>query len=112
MTEKRSLAIWRGLPANPRDAAKSLLDGWLAGRKPATLRTYQQGMNSFAEFLRAPDREAAAAAFLEIKNGGQANQMVLGFKNWLIEKKFSSSTISVRMSALKSLAQLGRTLCR
>lgn len=108
--KKTSLALWQGLPTDPKDAARSLIEAWLAGRKPATFRTYQQGIESFALFLKAPSREAAAQTFLGLKTGGQANQMVLAWKNWLIEQKFSSSTISVRMSALKSLAQLGRTL--
>lgn len=108
--KKTSLTLWKGLPADPEGAARGLLDAWLNGRKPTTFRTYQQGIESFAAFLKAPTREAAAQAFLGLKSGGQANQMVLAWKNWLVEQKFSTSTISVRMSALKSLAQLGRTL--
>lgn len=89
---------------------KSLLDSWLSGRKPTTLRTYQQGMDSFAQYLGVLTREEAASAFLAIKKGGPANQVVLGFKNWLLEKKFSTATIGVRLAAIRSLAQLGRVL--
>lgn len=111
MTESRSLSpIWKGLPSDPKTAAASLLGAWLNGRKPTTLRTYQQGIESFALFLDLPTREAAVAFFLSIKKGGEANAIVLEFKNWLVQKDLSSATVSVRMSALKSLAQLGRTL--
>lgn len=111
MTESRGLTpIWKGLPADPKTAAASLLGAWLNGRKPTTFRTYQQGIDSFALFLKLPTREAAVAFFLSIKKGGEANTLVLEFKNWLVQKDLSSATVSVRMSALKSLAQLGRTL--
>jgi len=111
VTESRGLTpIWKGLSADPKTAAASLLGAWLNGRKPTTFRTYQQGIDSFALFLKLPTREAAVAFFLSIKKGGEANTLVLEFKNWLVQKDLSSATVSVRISALKSLAQLGRTL--
>lgn len=118
MAETRSLTpLWQGLPSDPKAAATALLDAWLNGRKATTLRTYQQAIENFAAFLQLPTREAAVALFLGIKDGGRANKLVLDYRNWMTEQKvagtqkaLSSATISVRMAALKSLAQLGRTL--
>lgn len=109
MAESRSLApIWRGLPADPKAAAPALLKAFLSGRNESTLRTYRQGLKTFAAFLgRTPDE---ASAWLFSRRPGDANKLGLDFKAWLMEKGYAAATINNRLAALRSLVHLGKTL--
>lgn len=115
MPESRSLApLWKGLPSDPKAAAAGLLKAFLSGRKPSTLRTYQQGLQNFLQFLQASGVEAAdpnqAAAFLLSRRHGEANKVAYDFKAWMIDSKFASATINNRLAALRALVKLGQIM--
>lgn len=85
-----------------------LLDSFLSGRKPTTLRSYRADMEDFREFLHAKDADEAALIFL-VKGAASANTLTLDYKNFLLEKKhLQPSTINRRLSTLRSLTKLAR----
>lgn len=89
--------------------AASLVESFLAGRKPTTLNTYRQGLEDFREFIGGADLNEAASLLLG--NGhGRANGIALAYRANMLERKLSAATVNNRLSALRSLVQLARTL--
>jgi integrase/recombinase XerC len=88
--------------------AARLLEAFLAGRSPATLRTYSQGLEDFRLWLRVAT-VADAARDLLTKGGGEANRLALAYRADLIERKLAPATINLRLAALRSLAKLAAT---
>jgi integrase/recombinase XerC len=110
MAESGSLApLWKGLPSDPKAAAPALLRSFLEARKDSTFRTYRQGLEAFQKFLGVPSVEAASGQLLAMKHG-DANKVALDFKNWLIKNGRKAATVNTRLSALRSLVDLARTV--
>lgn len=93
----------------PTIDTQRLVAMFLSGRKPTTLRAYGLDLADFAAFLRADAIESAARMLLT-KAPGQANALALAYLNSLKERGLAPKTINRRLSALRSLVQLGRTL--
>lgn len=115
MAESRALTpLWKGLPADPKAAAGSLVAAFLAGRKPSTLRTYRQGLQNFVDFLQTSGVEAKdvnqAAAFLLSRRHGEANKVAYDFKAWMIDSKYAAATVNNRLAALRALVKLGQIM--
>lgn len=100
---------WKGLPSDPKAAAPALLRSFLEARKGSTFTTYRQGLQSFAKFLGAKSVEDASGRLLSQKHG-DANKMALDFKNWLVKNGRKAATVNNRLSALRSLVDLARTV--
>ena len=94
----------------PTAAASDVLDAWLAGRNPNTLRGYHFDLTDFARFLKiaAKDPAAAAVEALLAAGPGQANRIALAYRAHLLGRQLAPATIARRLAALRSLVKLGR----
>ncbi|MEQ1722425.1 MAG: tyrosine-type recombinase/integrase [Pseudobdellovibrio sp.] len=88
----------------------SLISAFLSGRKATTINAYKQDLTDFANYVKATDINEAASRLFNLSQG-EANLLVLQFKNYLVtEKQLSSATVNRRLAAIRSLSQLARTL--
>jgi integrase/recombinase XerC len=92
-----------------RAAVGDILEAWLAGRNPRTLRAYAFDVSDFARFLEAPSPGAAAQALLSAEPGF-ANLLALRYAADLTDRGLASATIARRLAALRSLVRLARSL--
>lgn len=104
-----------GLPVSHADAL-ALTDAFLSGKSQETLRAYRKALADFASFLRETRPEAGAAgpseasAYLISLRHGQANALVLSYRNQMMDKRgLLNNTVNLRLSAIKSLVKLART---
>jgi integrase/recombinase XerC len=88
---------------------RGLLDAFLRGRKPSTLRAYALDLDQFTSFIGAPTREKAVAEFLALE-AGEANEVALNYRSHMAEKKLGSATINRRLASLRALTKLARML--
>lgn len=86
-----------------------LLDAFLSGRKPTTLRAYEADVEDFGRFLGAPSGRAAIGLLLAGSHG-QANAVALSYRTHLAARGLKTATVARRMAALRSLVKLARTL--
>lgn len=100
---------WQNLPSDRSGAISALLESFLRGKRKSTLRAYEQGLKAFAAFLSLQSVNQAAALLFS-RGHGAANKMALDFRSWMIEEKLAAATINNRLSALRSLVDLGRRL--
>lgn len=95
----------------PEIAGSSLVDAWLEGRKPSTIKGYRNDLGTFVRFLASyttscpPDRLLDAFFLLE---AGRANELVLAYRNRMALAELSSATIARRLAAVKSIAKVAR----
>jgi integrase/recombinase XerC len=97
------------LPGRPIEAAERLVAAFLAVRSAQTLRAYRTDLADFAAFW-GTSGSAAAASRLLAGGPGPANETVLHFRNHLQARGLAPNTINRRLTALRSLVKLGRTL--
>src|SRR5438445_2799756 len=90
-------------------AAARLLRAFLNGRKAETITAYRQDLEDFQAFIQAPSLEQAASLLLA-RGPGEANALALNYKAHLMDRKLAANTINRRLTALRSLVKLGRTL--
>jgi integrase/recombinase XerC len=86
-----------------------VLDAFLAGRNPRTLRAYDRDLADFARFLGTPDSRTAVAGLLNLSHGN-ANAAALGYKAHLIGRGLKAATIARRLAALRSVVKMARTV--
>lgn len=99
-----------GLEPTARAPDRSdLIDTFLAGRAPRTLKAYRRDLEDFRRFLGAADLEAAARTLLS-QPPGEANRLVLLYRHQLKERGLQPTTINRRLAALRSLVKLARTV--
>lgn len=99
------------LPKPPALGEVDVLDAFLVGRNPRTLRAYDRDLADFARFLGAPAAGPAVELLLSLPHG-QANAAALGYRAHLVGRGLKSATIARRLSALRSVVKLARTLGR
>lgn len=93
-----------------------LVSDFLAGRKATTLRTYQQGLADFAQFLNGASAADGASAIDEAARRllslphGEANHIVLNYRANMVQRDLAANTINARLAAIRSLVKLARTL--
>lgn len=105
------LTILRHPVIPPAIGAVDVLDAFLSGRNPRTLRAYDRDLGDFARFLGAPDSRAAVAGLLDLPHG-HANAAALGYKAHLVGRGLKSATIARRLAALRSVVKMARTVGR
>jgi hypothetical protein len=91
------------------DKVRRLIDDFLAGLKPNTLRTYRQGLADFASFVGTADARQVAEMLLA-GGPGEANHLALSYRANMVERDLSANTINNRLAALRSLVKLARTV--
>lgn len=90
-------------------SSQSVIDAFLAGRSPQTLRAYRSDLESFAAFLGETDSIRAADQFFALSQA-EANRVALGYRNDLIERKLQPASINRKLAALRSFVKLARLL--
>lgn len=93
--------------------SNSLLNAFLSGRKRTTIRAYHQDLIHFAKYLDLPSTDEGinkAASLLFSKEHGEANYLVLNYKNYMVEKGEAANTINGRLRTIRSMVKLARTL--
>ncbi len=86
-----------------------LVAAFLAGRSPNTLAAYRRDLADFATFANVPNIDAAAGALLGGGHGA-ANHAALRYRACLVEAGLAPATVNRRLTALRSLITLARTL--
>jgi integrase/recombinase XerC len=97
------------LPSPLKDPVAQLVTDFLAGRKPTTFASYSQGLRDFARFLGV-ERIDQAAGNLLTQGPGPANQLVLRYRDHMVDHGLSVATTSLRLAAIRSLVRLARVV--
>src|SRR5438132_7855136 len=96
-------------PTLPVSPTSTLLEHWLSGRSPRTVRAYCFDLNDFTKHLHALTMAAAVAELLG-HGPARGNELALGYRNALLARGLASATVARRLAALRSLVVLARTL--
>ncbi len=100
------------LPEPPNDrelriaAAQDLLESFLASLSPRTRRAYDGDIRDFSRFLAADSSRAAIERFLSA-GPTNANRLALDYRTNLVERGLAPATIARRLSALRSIVEMG-----
>lgn len=94
--------------ATPPPAVR-LVEVFLAGRNPRTLRAYEQDLEDFRAYTET-DALDTAARLLLAQGHGAANAIALGYKAAMLDRGLSAASINRRLAALRSLVKLARML--
>jgi integrase/recombinase XerC len=97
------------LASSPADQTSELLAAFFSGRSPHTIAAYRADLGDFAAFAEAGTVEAAAGRLLAHGNGA-ANGVALTWRSHLVKLGRSPATINRRLSALRAVVALARTL--
>ena len=99
-----------GLPAPANyQRIKELLEAFLVRRSKTTRRAYEADLRDFTRYLGAEDPRAAILELIS-QGPGKANSIALHYKGNLIETGKSPATVNRRLSALRSVISLAKTL--
>jgi integrase/recombinase XerC len=109
MSDYLPVPLGRKSNLDPTSAAARLLRAFLNGRKAETITAYRQDLEDFQAFIQAPSLEQAASLLLA-RGPGEANALALDYKAHLMDRELAANTINRRLTALRSLVKLGRTL--
>jgi integrase/recombinase XerC len=98
------------LPDTGPVPARRLLDAWLTGRSPRTVRAYSQDLEDFRRFFAKLGSFASPLDTFLSMHPGRANEVVLDYKNSSLAAGLASATVARRLAALRSLVKLANTL--
>jgi integrase/recombinase XerC len=96
-----------GLTPSPYDAER-LIDRWQEGRSPHTVRAYGRDLAHFARWSEAATPGEAITRVLA-GGMGDANERLHHYRSAMLDAGLAPSTVNRRLSALRSIVQLGRT---
>lgn len=91
-------------PIGPAD----LIDTYLAGLKPSTVRAYASDLRSFAEWFEAPDPAAAAQRLLA--DQGAANLAAHQWRADMLEAGLAPNSVNRRLAAIRGMVRLANTV--
>ncbi len=94
---------------NSNSQAARLLAAFLAGRKEETIKAYRADLEDFRDFVQM-DTLDQAAGLLMARGLGEANALALAYRTHLMERELAAITINRRLTALRSMIKLARTL--
>ena len=81
---------------------------FLEGRSASTIRAYRTDLNDFAAFLGATMPDALASILSA--SAGQANEVVLRYRNALLQRGLKPTSVNRRLAALRSIVAFARTM--
>ena len=90
-------------------SVQDLLNAFLSNKSARTLEAYRRDLLDFQSFLGALSMTEALRVLLST-GPGQANLLVLRYKEHLHERSLKPTTINRRLAALRSLCCLTKTL--
>src|SRR5262252_6982941 len=96
-----------GLVPSPYDAER-LIERWQEGRSPHTVRAYGRDLAHFARWSEAASPGGAISRLL-IGSMGEANERLHAYRGAMLDTGLAPATVNRRLSALRSIVQLGRT---
>ena len=96
-----------GLTPWPHDVER-LIERWQEGRSPHTVRAYGRDL---AHFARWSEAAAPGEAITRLLTGsmGEANERLHAYRGAMLDAGLAPATVNRRLSALRSVVQLGRT---
>jgi site-specific recombinase XerC len=86
-----------------------LIERWQEGRSPHTVRAYGRDLVHFARWSEAAAPGEAITRFLT-GSMGEANERLHGYRGAVLDAGLAPATVNRRLSALRSIVQLGRML--
>src|SRR5262249_11493517 len=88
--------------------AENLIERWKEGRSPHPARAYGRDL---AHFARWSEAAAPGDAITRLLTGtmGEANERLHAYRGAMLDAGLAPATVNRRMSALRSIVQLGRT---
>src|SRR5215467_4588693 len=94
---------------DPSSAVARLLDAFLAGRKEETIKAYRADLEDFQAFVHTSTLDQAAGLLMS-RGLGEANALALAYRTHLMDRELAAITINRRLTALRSMIKLARTL--
>jgi integrase/recombinase XerC len=108
--ESAELARVGGLPTRvPAASARILVQSFLRGRRPTTLKAYRQDLEDLRRFLGQDSLEDAVQQLLG-RGRGEAHLVALAWLANMQERELAPATASRRLAAARSLVRLARML--
>jgi integrase/recombinase XerC len=84
-----------------------VVEAWVKGRKPDTVRSYLKSLALFCGFSGASPSDLKS--FMSGLGAADGNMMFLRFANAMIDAEYASNTIATRLTAIRSFLVLCRT---
>lgn len=97
------------LPVTTEARATTLIATFLSSKGAATKEAYKQDLKCFQGYLLGAHGIESVHAILSLAPG-ELNFTILGYRDYLVEKTFSPSTVNRRLGAIRSLFKLSRLL--
>lgn len=105
------------IPPTPPEAAlvvaqrrqQALVDAWLEGRSLRTIAAYRSDLSHFAGTFKLGSTDEAASYLVGL-HPGEANGLVLEYRNKQVDAGLAANTVNRRLSSLRSLVKLARSL--
>jgi integrase/recombinase XerC len=85
-----------------------LIERWQEGRSPHTVRAYGRDLGHFAGWSEAATPGEAINRLLTASMG-EANERLYAYRGAMLDTGLAPATVNRRLSALRSIVQLGRT---
>jgi integrase/recombinase XerC len=89
--------------------ADALVRAFFEGRKERTTQAYRADLADFSRFIAARTTESAASSLLA-DSAAHANLTILGYRADLLQRHLSAATVNRRLSAIRSLLKLAKSL--
>lgn len=87
-----------------------LLRMFMSSLAASSMRCYKKSLMDFSKFAGLGGDIYKLDEYILSLNQERANELVLEYRNSLLERGLAPSTINLRVAAIRSLAKLGRTL--
>jgi integrase/recombinase XerC len=104
------------IAAGRHHTAETILRGWYEGKSPNTIRNYKTDLEEFATYLSRALAISPKLTVIEALNrlfkqsSPSAQEIVLGFRNFLLTAHLSTAAVNRHLATLRSVSKLGRML--
>ncbi|MCX6340636.1 MAG: tyrosine-type recombinase/integrase [Candidatus Aureabacteria bacterium] len=93
----------------PQGRIDELLNAFLSRRSETTRKAYQTDLQDFAKYTESEDLKSAVMGLVS-QGPGRANSIALQYKGSMIHAGKTPATVNRRLSALRSVISLAKTL--